>query len=602
MRQERKPKKAMGAFMRTMVLGIFALWLACSAFLTWREADNIRIRTNDIAKGYFSMGSFGYGWHGGTDVASKTHSWFTQTSDPVVYSQLVTDSHFHHQSMAESRGLFFQPYVILRDAEGTVITGSCDFVFGPVGIGTDAPYLAAVLDRDYFLTDSNGTPLFPNDYSVFWSGLRITGHWGEHFFQVLEMDYAEDGWHPLYRAPNADLTNAESVILSTFKLIEYPYGAPFTCQGITYPNFASYVEENPDEYVFLQENSLLETVEISGQEFIAENGQQYQLTTFIRTWPLCSAVKHLKWFYVISFTLAAAIAVWLHRLLKRKLIIPIQEIGYRMNTGWALPPFDLATKKWYAEAALLAEQYNQHQYDLYHNENEITRLNKALDYAKEAEENRRQMTSAIAHELKTPLAVIHSYTEGLQERINEEKREQYLSVIQSEVDRMDEMVLEMLDLSRLEAGKVKLAQDQFRLSKLIEATFDRLMLAVEAKELKILYSFQSEGQVMADEARIGQVLTNFITNAIKYSPHGGEIRVTLESTGRGHRFLIENEGAPLSKEALSRVWDTFYREDGTRSGEGTGLGLAIAKSIIELHGGSCGVRNTLTGVEFRFTI
>ena len=94
-------------------------------------------------------------------------------------------------------------------------------------------------------------------------------------------------------------------------------------------------------------------------------------------------------------------------------------------------------------------------------DNEITRLNTALTYAKTAEENRRQMTSHIAHELKTPLAVVHSYAEGLQEHIAEDKRDKYIDVILSETERMDAMVLEMLDLSRLEAGKVKLSRDQF---------------------------------------------------------------------------------------------------------------------------------------------
>src|SRR5699024_1481940 len=92
-------------------------------------------------------------------------------------------------------------------------------------------------------------------------------------------------------------------------------------------------------------------------------------------------------------------------------------------------------------------------------DNEITRLNTALEYAKKAEENRRQMTSNIAHELKTPLAVIHSYAEGLKEHAAEEKRDKYIDVILAEAERTDGMVLEMLDLSRPEAGKVKVSRD-----------------------------------------------------------------------------------------------------------------------------------------------
>ena len=90
--------------------------------------------------------------------------------------------------------------------------------------------------------------------------------------------------------------------------------------------------------------------------------------------------------------------------------------------------------------------------------------------------------------------------------------------------------------------------------------------------------------------------------AIKYAPTGGHISVTIQTDHSSTSFHIENDSEPLSSEALSKVWDTFYRTDEARSGGGTGLGLAIAKSIVDLHGGKCSVRNTKSGVEFGFTI
>ena len=235
-------------------------------------------------------------------------------------------------------------------------------------------------------------------------------------------------------------------------------------------------------------------------------------------------------------------------------------------------------------------------------DNELTRLNTALNYAKTAEENRRQMTSHIAHELKTPLAVVHSYAEGLKEHIAEDKRDKYLDVILSETERMDAMVLEMLDLSRLEAGKVKLARDQFSLGELARSVFDRLEMAIQAKELQLTWDLPEDTNLTADEGRIAQVVENFATNAVKYTPPGGSIAVSIEKGRRGLTFTVANDCPPLSREALNKVWDTFYRVDEARSGGGTGLGLAIAKQIIELHGGSCSAENTGTGVAFRFTI
>ena len=99
-----------------------------------------------------------------------------------------------------------------------------------------------------------------------------------------------------------------------------------------------------------------------------------------------------------------------------------------------------------------------------------------------------------------------------------------------------------------------------------------------------------------------QVVENFATNAVKYTPAGGSVTVRIQNNRGKTTFSIENDSKPLSAEALAKVWDTFYRVDESRSGGGTGLGLAIAKNIVELHGGKCSVRNTKTGVEFQFTI
>jgi len=200
------------------------------------------------------------------------------------------------------------------------------------------------------------------------------------------------------------------------------------------------------------------------------------------------------------------------------------------------------------------------------------------------------------------LAIIHSYAEGLKEYIAEDKRDQYIDVILSETERTDSMVLEMFDLSRLEAGKVKLSRDDFSLISLTQAVFEKLDMAAQAKQLQIDTSFPDDFLVTADEGRMAQVIENFVTNAIKYSPVGGRIAVSIQRKPAGTTFTIENESEPLSDQALRKVWDTFYRADEARGTDGSGLGLAIAKNIVQLHGGTCAVCNTAGGVKFRFTV
>jgi signal transduction histidine kinase len=235
---------------------------------------------------------------------------------------------------------------------------------------------------------------------------------------------------------------------------------------------------------------------------------------------------------------------------------------------------------------------------------EISRLNTALDYARHAEEYRKQLISNITHELKTPLAVVHSYTEGLQSEIAPEKKERYLQVILDEAERMDGMVMQMLELSRLEAGRVKLKMEYFDLGAVIRDVAERFEPLMAEKELKLRLELGGQEQMNGDEGRIEQVITNFMSNAVKYSTPGGEILVKAVFGKLGLYFSITNNAKHLSEEGLQKVFDSFYREDAARTEKSTGLGLAIVKNIMNLHGFRCYVNNTMLNdqpaVEFGF--
>jgi len=371
------------------------------------------------------------------------------------------------------------------------------------------------------------------------------------------------------------------------------------------------LKDNQDRYdnsVF-KLNELLVFGRWTGADFsnktYMETGEytvDFYLVTAIRSNPLACAISALRNIYIVTGLLALVLLLLTHNHIKKHLVQPVADIADAMEDGWKNIYHPENAPVMWREVEKLNAGFASEQDRRRMKDNEITRLNTALEYAKTAEQNRRQMTSNIAHELKTPLAVIHSYAEGLKEQIAPEKREKYLDVILSESERTDAMVLELLDLSRLEAGKVKLSRDDFSLISLTKSVFEKLEMAVQTKQLQIEFSFPDDFTITADETRIAQVVENFATNAVKYTPAGGHVLVKIQTGRSGTTFSIENDSTPFSQEALTKVWDSFYRTDEARSGGGTGLGLAIAKNIVELHGGKCSVRNTKTGVEFSFTI
>ena len=328
----------------------------------------------------------------------------------------------------------------------------------------------------------------------------------------------------------------------------------------------------------------------------------YMITAFYCS-PLWCAVCVLRRVYLITAALAVIVGRLLYKQFKKRLLLPMGRLTDGAEKGWSHIFSAEQLESFWSEPRYFYDQYQDGLARDRRSQNEITRLNTALKYAEEAEARRRAMTSAIAHELKTPLAVVHSYAEGLQENIAAEKREAYLETILAETERMDAMVLEMLDLSRLEAGRVKLSQDETDLSALTAATVEKLQPLADRRGLDFTVTAPETLPVTADEARIAQVIENLVSNAVRYAKENTAVQIMMDRRAGKVSFSIENETEKLlSSEELSRVWETFYRADKARSEKGTGLGLAIAKNIVELHGGSVQATNTKTGVRFSFTL
>lgn len=166
---------------------------------------------------------------------------------------------------------------------------------------------------------------------------------------------------------------------------------------------------------------------------------------------------------------------------------------------------------------------------------------------------------------------------------------------------MDLLIVDMLELAKFESGTYKMEMDVFPIDESIAYICEQLALEMENKQLHV-HQHRSNNKVFANQNRIEQVLTNFITNAIRHTPDNQHIIIsTIKDNGRV-KVCVENNGAPIAQEQLDKIWDRFYRGDTSRNRAqgGTGLGLAISKNILELHGAEYGVSNTEDGVMFYF--
>lgn len=327
------------------------------------------------------------------------------------------------------------------------------------------------------------------------------------------------------------------------------------------------------------------------------------MVTAVAAHPLRSAIRTLWPVYLTTLVLALALGLLTLRIVRRRLLGPVEDVADGMAGEWYNLGSPEGESPVWREAEAIREGYRAEQDHRRKEANEHRRLERAVEYAKAAEEERRLLTSNLAHELKTPLAVVHSYAEGLREHIAEEKRELYLDTILSESERMDALVMQMLDLSRLEAGKVKLSRDGFDLRALAEATLEKLRPLAEERGLTVTLEPGEACEAAADESRIAQAAENLLVNALRYAPAGSWVRLRVETERKQALFRVENPvEKPFTPEEQEKVWEPFYRRDKARSGGGTGLGLSIVRQIVELHGGTCGLRNTAQGVEFWFTL
>lgn len=239
-------------------------------------------------------------------------------------------------------------------------------------------------------------------------------------------------------------------------------------------------------------------------------------------------------------------------------------------------------------------------------ENDITKR-------EEIDNMRKDFISNVSHELKTPIALIQGYAEGLKDCVmdDEESREFYCDVIIDEASKMNNMVKQLLTLNQLESGNDPLTIERFDIAKHIDEIVKTNRIRVQQKSAAILYEYTGPVYVWADQFKIEEVITNYISNAINHvepaKTNEAYIRVSLEYTDEQHsklRVHVFNTGKHIPDEDVDKIWDKFYKVDKARTREygGSGVGLSIVKAIMNSHGQQCGAENVDNGVDFWFEL
>ncbi len=235
-------------------------------------------------------------------------------------------------------------------------------------------------------------------------------------------------------------------------------------------------------------------------------------------------------------------------------------------------------------------------------ENTIGQLQEDIARKEQQDRTRRAFIANVSHELKTPLALIGTYAEGLREDIADggENREYYCTVIEDEARKLNQLLRRMTMLMQLESGSEQLEPEEFDLTELLMGLVEKLRPAMEEKAVRLQLD-TTPALVWADAYLMENVLQNYLSNALNHVTPGGVIRLSVAATEGGrYRVTVYNTGSPIPVEDLPRIWDSFYKVDKarTRAYGGSGIGLSVVAAILKAHGFPYGVENREEGVAF----
>ena len=316
--------------------------------------------------------------------------------------------------------------------------------------------------------------------------------------------------------------------------------------------------------------------------------------------------QFLTYVGVVAIGVSALLVVWLTNRITKP-IRELTDISERMKHL----DFDAKyTGNDKTEIAVLGRNINELSETLETTISELKTANnellKDIERKEQIDEMRKEFLSNVSHELKTPIALIQGYAEGLKEGINDdaESREFYCDVIMDETAKMNTMVKSLLTLNQLEFGNEIVNMERFDIAALIRNYIASADILIKQKDLSVRMEECGEVYVWGDEFKVEEVFINYFTNAMNYAQGDKIIDIKLRREQNRVRISVFNTGNPIPEDSVQHIWEKFYKVDKARTREygGSGIGLSIVKVIMESMNQQYGVINYDNGVEFWFTL
>ena len=339
-----------------------------------------------------------------------------------------------------------------------------------------------------------------------------------------------------------------------------------------------------------------------------DDGSQFLLRSPVESMRESASISNRFLLYIGSVLIVVSILlIWYF---SKRITDPIRELA-RLSDRMADLDFDAKyTSGGSNEIGELGENFNRMSERLEQTISNLKEANYKLQKDIEQKEKRENMRSEflgnVSHELKTPIALIQGYAEGLKEGVNDdpESREFYCEVIMDEAGKMNRMVKNLLALNQLEFGEDDVQFERFDITSLISGVLQSLDILIEQKEAQVIFRHKNPVYVWADEFKVEQVVRNYVNNALNHIDGEKVIEIKITQENDMAKITVFNTGTPIPEEDLPHIWEKFYKVDKARTREygGNGIGLSIVKAIMDSFGKGYGAINHTNGVEFWFEL
>ena len=370
---------------------------------------------------------------------------------------------------------------------------------------------------------------------------------------------------------------------------------------------AKVIQQN-DSYVIQQVSD-----RFAGMEYVESWGEMDNGCYFLIRTPLESiresvSISNKFYFYVgIMIIVISGLVIWF---VTKRITRPISELTL-LSTKMSDLDFEAKYQSHSGnEIDELGENFNRMSEQLEKTISELksanNQLQKDIENKERIDQMRQEFLNNVSHELKTPIALVQGYAEGLKENISEdpESREFYCDVIMDEAGKMNKLVRNLLTLNQLESGRDEMTVERFDIVSVIRGVLQSMDIMIQQKEAKVSFNADKPVYVWADEFKIEEVVTNYTSNALNHLDGEKEIEIRVFTEGDHVKVTVFNTGTPIPEADVPNLWNKFYKVDKARTREygGSGIGLSIVKAIMEGLHQQYGVKNYDNGVEFWFTL